>query len=208
MTILKFQIFYNGQETYDNHLITYDDEQDKWSITKTTFCTGILGNFWPHKKIRTNQQNLELKTKIYGVEYTFSSSEVAFQAAKCKNPEDIIAFTKKDLHAGDSFRMGRRVQLIDNWDSIKVDVMIDILLCKFTQYQDLQQVLLSTDDAFLIEHTPVKNRDKFWADDCDGTGSNNLGYSLMTVREKIGGRKPNPRCVMMLKQLYEIIQTM
>lgn len=206
MTVLKFQLFYNGQESYDGKLITYNMETNVWTTTDTTYSTGIFGNFWPHKKTRINQQNLGLKVKLYDKEYIFSTSETAFQAAKCSNIEDIDKFTKEDLHAGDSFRLGRKIKLRDDWEDVKVNIMMDILKCKFTQFEDLKKVLLDTDDAFLIEHTPVKGRDKFWADDHAGTGQNNLGYCLMAVRVELGGKKPNAKCLEMLPQLYEFLK--
>lgn len=206
MTILKFQLFYNGQESYDNLLIEFDEKTDEFTVKKTTYDTGVFGNFWPHRKTKNNQKNLDLKVTLHNKEFIFTSSEVAFQAAKCKNIDDINKFTKNNFHSLDAFRLGRKVDLIDNWDAIKVNVMIDILQCKFTQYDELKTILLNTDDAYLIEHTPVKKRDKFWADDCDGTGQNNLGMCLMTVRQKLGGKKPNKKCVKLLPRLYEFIK--
>lgn len=206
MGLLKFQIFYNGQEKYDNILITYDEETLIWNVEKTKFNTGIFGNFWPHKKTRKNQQNLNLKVVLYEKEFTFTSSEVAFQASKCKNLEDIDKFTGNNFHSLDSFRSGRKIELRDDWEDVKVNVMINILKCKFTQYPELNTILLSTSDAYLIEHTPVKGRDKFWADDCDGSGKNNLGLSLMRVRNALGGQNPNPKCKKMLPELYNFIK--
>lgn len=207
MTILKFQIFYNGQEHYDNKLVTYNDETNEWKIEKTEFNTGVFGNFWPHKKSRVNQKNLYIKYSINQKEYVFTSSEVAFQASKCQNAEDIIQFTDKNLHSGDSFRKGRRVLLRNDWEDVKTNVMIDILTCKFTQFDDLREILLSTEDSYMIEHTPIKGRDKFWADDNDGTGQNNLGLCLMTVRKNIGGKSPNKKCKTLLPNLYEFLKT-
>lgn len=203
--LLKFQIFYNGQEKYDNILIIYDKNTKEWSNIKTSFNTGVFGNFWPHKKKRSEQENLELKIKIYDKEYTFTSSEVAFQASKCKNVEDIELFTKTNIHSLDSFRLGRKIKLRSDWEEEKIKIMLYILECKFTQYEDLKKILIDTCDAYLIEHTPVKNRDKFWADDNDGTGKNKLGLCLMTIRKKIGGSVVNNECIEMLPELYKYL---
>lgn len=208
MTLIKFQIFYNGQEKYDNMMITYDEYTKKWSTEVPNYNTGIFGNFWPHKKTRTNQQNLNLKITLHNQEFTFTSSEVAFQAAKCKNIDDINKFTSNTFHSGDSFRLGRKIAIRNNWDYIKNDVMVDILLCKFTQYSELKTALLATTDAYLIEHTPVKGRDKYWADDNDGSGKNILGLSLMFVRKSLGGMDTNDKCAELLPQLYQFIATL
>lgn len=204
--MLKFQIFYNGQESYDNLLITYDEATGVWSKTSTKYNTGIFGNFWPHKRTRKIQHNLNLKVNIYNKEYTFTSSEVAFQASKCKDPAQIELFTGQNFHSLDSFRLGRQVNLRDDWEYTKIDVMLNVLECKFTQNEDLKQVLLSSGDAYLVEHTPNKGRDKYWADDCDGSGQNNLGLCLMSVRKKLGGNLPNPKCKEMLPELYKFIK--
>lgn len=49
-------------------------------------------------------------------------------------------------------------------------------------YWDRKKVLLSTDDAILIEHT---TKDFYWGDGGDGSGKNMLGTILMEIREKI-----------------------
>jgi ribA/ribD-fused uncharacterized protein len=54
--------------------------------------------------------------------------------------------------------------------------MREALLLKFTQNENLRQLLLQTGHSKLIEHT--KN-DKFWADGGNGSGQNKLGILLM-----------------------------
>ena len=61
--------------------------------------------------------------------------------------------------------------------------MRDILYAKFHQNEDLKQVLLSTEERELREHTP---RDKFWGDGGKkGNGKNMLGKLLMAVRTEL-----------------------
>ena len=60
--------------------------------------------------------------------------------------------------------------------------MYDACLAKFSQHPDLKQLLLSTGDAIIIEHT--KN-DNYWGDGGDGTGRNQLGKTLMRVRDTL-----------------------
>ena len=129
MAILKFQLFYNGQEKYDNTLITFNTETKVWSMIKTTYNTGVFGNFWPHQKNRNNKANqisLNLKVNIYDKEYIFTTSEVAFQASKCEYQKDIIKFTDNNLHSLDSFRMGRKVKLRSDWENVKYQIMLNI----------------------------------------------------------------------------------
>jgi len=64
--------------------------------------------------------------------------------------------------------------------------MYEACLAKFSQHQDLKQLLLDTGEAEIVEHT--KN-DNYWGDGGDGTGRNQLGKTLMRVREAL--RKHN-----------------
>lgn len=60
--------------------------------------------------------------------------------------------------------------------------MYDACLAKFSQHPDLKQLLLDSGDAIIIEHT--KN-DNYWGDGGDGTGRNQLGKTLMRVRDTL-----------------------
>ncbi len=53
---------------------------------------------------------------------------------------------------------------------------------KVRQHQAVRDVLLSTGDSLLVEHTP---RDSYWGDGGDGSGKNMLGKILMEVRRKL-----------------------
>lgn len=78
-------------------------------------------------------------------------------------------------------RMGRdrKRTLRRDWESAKVNVMREALLAKFTQHEDLRQLLLSTGDAKIIEHTA---NDDYWGDGGDGRGKNMLGRLLAELR--------------------------
>ena len=69
----------------------------------------------------------------------------------------------------------------EDWKEVKDSVMLKALRAKFGQHQDLQELLLSTGDATLIEHT---ENDVYWADGGDGSGKNKLGQLLMKVRQE------------------------
>jgi ribA/ribD-fused uncharacterized protein len=60
--------------------------------------------------------------------------------------------------------------------------MRDAVLAKFSQHADLKEILLSTADAKLVEHT---FNDSYWGDGGDGSGQNKLGQILMSVREEL-----------------------
>ena len=69
-----------------------------------------------------------------------------------------------------------------DWHRIKVDIMLDIIRVKFTQDEHCKNVLLSTGNRQLIEHT---HRDRFWGDGGDGSGKNMLGKCLMKIRDEL-----------------------
>ena len=83
-------------------------------------------------------------------------------------------------------RMGRdrKKRLRRDWESVKVGVMREALVAKFEQHAELRELLLSTGDAKLVEHT---ERDDYWGDGGDGSGRNMLGQLLMEVRRRMAG---------------------
>ena len=67
-----------------------------------------------------------------------------------------------------------------DWANIKDEVMFKACLAKFQQHPKLKELLLSTGDRTIVEHT---TNDSYWGDGGDGTGRNQLGITLMKVRE-------------------------
>jgi ribA/ribD-fused uncharacterized protein len=62
---------------------------------------------------------------------------------------------------------------------------------KFNQHDNLRELLFSTGDAKLVEHT---ERDDYWGDGGDGQGKNMLGRILMEVRSELRGMaSPAPK---------------
>jgi N-glycosidase YbiA len=76
----------------------------------------------------------------------------------------------------------RKKKLRRDWESVKDNVMRDAVLAKFTQHQELGELLLATGEAKLVEHT---DNDDYWGDGGDGSGKNMLGRILMEVRAKL-----------------------
>ena len=130
---------------------------------------GCFSNFSAHP--------IELKGKIW------KTSEHYFQAQKFAGTEheEEIRLTTSPMVAA---RMGRNRQkpLRKDWEIAKDDIMREALRAKFTQHKDLREMLLSTGNALLVEHT--KN-DSYWGDGGDGSGLNMLGKLLMEVREEL-----------------------
>lgn len=111
------------------------------------------------------------------------SSEHAYQAAKTldeSEQEEIRACVRPH----DTKRKGKFVTMIPEWNSIRVDVMREVVQCKFHQNPKLMELLLATEGMTLIEGNWW--HDRFWGV-CpydSNNGSNWLGRILMEVRDE------------------------
>lgn len=112
----------------------------------------------------------------------YPSVEHAFQGCKCARPEDRAKIAMLATPAL-AKKAGRRVQMREDWDLVKVGVMRELLRIKFSN-PALREKLLATGDAVLIEGNTWN--DTFWGV-CRGQGENNLGRLLMDVRDELKG---------------------
>jgi ribA/ribD-fused uncharacterized protein len=128
-----------------------------------------LSNFWPCRI-------------DYGL-MTFSCVEAAYQAFKCSNPDQMAEFV--GLNGAESKQHGKSVNVREDWDSIKLDVMRWALYQKFAvqdlrgETTELAVALTLTGERELIEGNTW--RDTFWGV-CNGVGENHLGRLLTEVR--------------------------
>ena len=116
--------------------------------------------------------------------YKFLNGEAAFHAFK--DPSRMSEF--QNLNPSEAKKLGRKVKLREDWETVKYDIMYQVVLAKFSQNEDLKNKLLETGDAFLEEGT-------LWHDNCWGNcrcnecknivGKNHLGQILMRVREEL-----------------------
>jgi hypothetical protein len=108
------------------------------------------------------------------------TSEHYFQAQKFAGTPDEEVI-RNAATPGIAARLGRSRSrpLRADWESAKETVMREALLAKFSQHPGLKALLLSTENAQLIEHT---RNDAYWADGGDGSGLNRLGHLLMELR--------------------------
>nr|DAE82371.1 MAG TPA: hypothetical protein [Caudoviricetes sp.] len=113
---------------------------------------------------------------------TYQNNEAAFQAQKCVDPRDRMAFI--GLPPNKAKAMGRRVKLRKDWEDVKNRIMYEICLAKFTQNKKLKEVLISTKDEELIEGNTWN--DTYWGV-CNDKGLNMLGKILMRVRSELRG---------------------
>jgi len=59
--------------------------------------------------------------------------------------------------------------------------MKEAVYAKFSQHEDLKEILLSTENKKIVEHAP----DSCWGDGMDGKGQNRLGHVLVQVRQEL-----------------------
>lgn len=117
----------------------------------------------------------------------FQTSEHAYQAGKARKPEvkqwlmqapspSLLAMAAHGLYYWD---------VAPGWSRTKYDRMRGVLRAKFTQHQDLRDLLLSTGTARLVETATVDNEvNRLWGE-VNGVGKNMLGVLLMELREEL-----------------------
>jgi len=130
---------------------------------------GCFSNFAPYP--------IRLKGAVW------PTSEHYFQAQKFEDDKHVEAIRKANSPMI-AARMGRdrKKKLRRDWESVKVSIMREAVLAKFEQHPELRELLLSTGDAEIVEHT---ENDAYWGDGGDGSGRNVLGQILMEVRQKL-----------------------
>jgi N-glycosidase YbiA len=115
--------------------------------------------------------------------YWWYTSEHYFQAQKFLNHPwfDKIREAKTPK---DAAKMGRdrRYPLRIDWEEIKDEIMYRGVLKKFETHEDIRLILLSTNDEIIVENA---FGDYYWGCGADGSGKNQLGQTLMAVREKL-----------------------
>jgi len=113
---------------------------------------------------------------------TYPTTEHYFQSQKFAD-ETIRRKVRTARTPMEAARLGRdrNHPLRKGWESMKDEVMLRALRAKAEQHEEFREVLLSTGQAVIIEHT---ENDSYWGDGGDGSGKNRLGKLLMKVREE------------------------
>ena len=69
-----------------------------------------------------------------------------------------------------------------SWRDVHDSAVEQALEAKFTQHEDLRQLLLGTKPRQIVYHI---NSDDYWGDGRDGSGENRLGEMLMELRKSL-----------------------
>ena len=126
----------------------------------------------------------EFLSNFYPVLITYEgliyySTEAAYQA--CKTTDETLRVPFTVMTPGAAKRAGKRLLLRDDWETVKLGIMNDLLRLKF-QDRDLRESLIDTYPHELVEGNTWG--DRFWGT-CSGQGHNHLGRLLMELREEL-----------------------
>ena len=112
------------------------------------------------------------------------SSEHAYQAQKSLDKAIKLRISKLATPS-EAKRAGKYLACREDWDSVKYDLMYQIVLAKFTQNPSLRTQLINTGTKHLEEGN--NHQDRIWGvcPPGSGKGSNHLGKTLMRVRTEL-----------------------
>lgn len=129
-------------------------------------------NFYPVAIFVNNHLYATSENYYQAQKFYPDSMHIFLQIQSSSSPRDALNIAhqhersiRKDWHSG-----------------YKNEVMKKALQEKFKQHKNLLQMLLSTKDKLLVEHT---ENDTYWGDGGDGSGKNMLGKILMQVRDEL-----------------------
>jgi len=105
--------------------------------------------------------------------------------AKCQNFNDRRMF--EGITGSEAKKLGRRVKLRSDWESVKIPIMAELVRQKFKNNPALLEKLLATGDDMLVEENTW--HDNFYGDcicpRCRHIpGLNKLGHILMDLRKR------------------------
>jgi ribA/ribD-fused uncharacterized protein len=117
----------------------------------------------------------------------FPTAEHAYQAGKARKEEvrewilsaptpGLVAMAAHGLYTWD---------IVPDWSQMKYDRMRQVLRAKFTQHEDLRQLLLSTGSVRIVETGRVANVVNCTWGEVNGKGRNMLGVLLMELRTEL-----------------------
>lgn len=135
---------------------------------------GFLSNFWQAQQV------------VDGVPYR--TNEHFYQSQKAKSPAASL-WIRDAPTAWLAMKAGRALrekETVEDWQKIKVEVMLKGLRAKFSQNGDLADALLATGEAPIHENSteetaPGGKPDRFWGI----KGEDWLGRLLVQVREEL-----------------------
>ena len=144
-----------------NNVLGFWQERDKY---------GCFSNFhpcsftWNERKFNCSEQAFMYAKATY-----FKDDETAIKIMSESDPKKIkkLGRTVKDFND-------------EEWSKVRYNFMLNINMAKYSQNEDLKNILLSTGNRTIVEDSPF---DYIWGIGKDGSGQNLLGKVLMEVRD-------------------------
>jgi ribA/ribD-fused uncharacterized protein len=139
----------------------------------------FLSNFYP--------RSFSYRSPRFGL-HGAQSGEHAYQAEKAETLEEFQRILGLAT-PGQTKRAGRSVQMRADWETVKYEVMWNVLWHKFQDSALMRRDLLETGDEILVEGNTW--HDNVWGDcscgrpACASKGENWLGEQLMLIRKMI-----------------------
>lgn len=112
--------------------------------------------------------------------YHFNTVENASKASKANNMNDWLTMVNCKIPS-EAKSKGKVINIRDDFDSVKINIMYELLLQKFSDPYFKRKLLL-TGNQQIIEGN--KWGDTFWGI-CNGVGENNLGKLIMRIRNEL-----------------------
>lgn len=154
--------------------------------------------FWGHNRKRLGDK--AVFSQFYGAPFywddmLFPTAEhwMMYSKACLFDDQKIAQQILNDPYPGHAKEAGRQVSNFDPsvWDENKLDIVRHGNLLKFTQNSELEDILMDTGDAWLVEASPyddiwgigMKETHKDASQPCMWRGQNLLGSVLMGVRD-------------------------
>ena len=150
--------------------------------------TGEVAGFYPREFFMFDNFS-SFQVDIWGK--TWPTSEHAYQASHFfETSPELANRIAAAASAHDAFKLAKANadKAPANWEDIKLGIMEEIVRTKLSQHYYIQQKLLQTGEADIIEDSP---KDSYWGWGQDRRGRNELGKIWMKLRaELLSGAMP------------------
>jgi ribA/ribD-fused uncharacterized protein len=144
----------------------------------------VINNFRGYHAWLSNMYNCDIEF----MNHKFKSVENAYMFAKNPNNEEWLNKCLS-MSPGDVKKASKLISIREDWDSVKLSIMYELLKQKFTQ-EPFRTNLIETRNENIVEGN--RWNDTFWGVDIKNTpnvGENWLGRLIMDIRTKIKNGK-------------------
>ena len=132
---------------------------------------------------------------IYEVEYLCCEQYMMHQKALLFGDTEIAKQVMETRHPADQKKLGRQIKNFDKneWDKVNLQIVYKGNYAKYTQNEELKQLLINTGDRLIVEASP---EDRIWGiglhendPNVDNPmlwkGQNLLGWAITLVKQEI-----------------------